>query len=161
MIDYLEEVLEEEREETLSQSRRVAVRPRSGRPAGEPGTESAAAAGAGAEDRGEARAAPAPAEDGETAPGEIAAVEAPEDARGSSWGDWLPRTEGETGAASALLGALARTARSVRAIRGSAGVMTVTLPPAERPANRGVDVEALDLAVQRDARRYDGGFELY
>ena len=46
MIDYLEEVLEEEREETLSQSRRVAVRPRSGRPAGEPGTESAAAAGA-------------------------------------------------------------------------------------------------------------------
>ena len=88
-------------------------------------------------------------------------MEAPEDARGSPWGDWLPRTEGETGAASALLGALARTARSVRAIRGSAGVMTVTLPPAERPANRGVDVEALDLAVQRDARRYDGGFELY
>ena len=141
MIDYLEEVLEEEREETLSQSRRVAVRPRSGRPAGEPGTESAGAAGTGA--------------------GEIAAVEAPENALGSPWGDWLPRTEGETGAASALLGALARTARSVRAIRGSAGVMTVTLPPAERPANRGVDVEALDLAVQRDARRYDGGFELY
>ncbi len=161
MIDYLEEVLEEEREETLSQSRRVAVRPRSGRPAGEPGTESAGAAGTGAEDPGEARAAPAPAEDGETAPGEIAAVEAPENALGSPWGDWLPRTEGETGAASALLGALARTARSVRAIRGSAGVMTVTLPPAERLANRGVDVEALDLAVQRDARRYDGGFELY
>jgi hypothetical protein len=39
--------------------------------------------------------------------------------------------------------------------------MTVTLPREGGETTEVRDLEALDLAMQRDARRYDGGFQLY
>ncbi len=57
--------------------------------------------------------------------------------------------------------ALSRTGRSLRALRSGPGVMTVTLPDGGGETAAGTDLETLDLAMQRDARRYDGGFPLY
>lgn len=61
-----------------------------------------------------------------------------------------------------LCQALGRTQRAVRlaeASRGGTAAQTVPVP--EGAEERRADWEALDRAVQRDARRYDNGFALY
>lgn len=63
-----------------------------------------------------------------------------------------------TGAA--LLSALTRTALAAGQIRQQGRPLAVTLA-GEVPRAVGPDLEAMDRAVQRDARRYDGGFPLY
>ena len=160
MIDYLEQVLEGEEDETLWQEkRRVAVAP--------PGKESAQEAPAvmrsavradGPEESGPVPAAEGPEEEFGLMP-ETEWTGDPED-RGDPWEDWLPRTDGTGETAGALLGDLRRARRGSRAARSGQRVMTVTWPVTEN-APAGLDAEALDLAVQRDARRYDGGFALY
>ena len=73
----------------------------------------------------------------------------------------LPLAEERAEAAGVLLQALSRTGRSLRALRSGPGILTVTLPGESGETAAGADLESLDLAVQRDARRYDGGFPLY
>ena len=60
-----------------------------------------------------------------------------------------------------LYAALRRTAGLSRLAAGGGGTIPVVLPAASAPVETGQDWEALDRAVQRDARRYDGGFSLY
>ncbi len=66
---------------------------------------------------------------------------------------------GRSGAAN-LAGRLRRTGRVSRIARGEAPGLTVTAPEAAGGPG-GMDLLELDRAVQRDARRYDGGFSLY
>ena len=72
-----------------------------------------------------------------------------------AWG-----TGGREEAAGILLRALGRAGRVSRTVRGGIGTAVVTLPGETAPVPE-PDVEALDLAVRRDARRYDGGFQLF
>lgn len=162
MIDYLAALLgeqvEEETVEALS-GRQVAVRRK--RTATTGGQENA-----GGERNGEAL----PGEERETdvrfeetddwqgaAPGldTLAAVEGEDRA-----GIWLAETRAGREGGNALYEALGRTARVARLAGGGRETVTVTLPsgPVE---HSGEDWSALDRAVQRDARRYDGGFALY
>jgi|GEM_PF-1426227 len=163
MIDYLAQVLEEEEQESLRiGGRRVAVRPGEREKPGEEGLPEVGGTD-GVQETEEETILRLPAETEVESPAAPAASEEemtiPEEGK-TAWGDWLPRTDGGTDAAAALLGSLRRAGRSVRAIRGGTGVMTVTLPePGGQTA--GPDVEELDRAIQRDARRYDGGFELF
>lgn len=60
-----------------------------------------------------------------------------------------------------LYAALRRTAGLSRLAAGGGGTIPAVLPAASAPAETGQDWEDLDRAVQRDARRYDGGFSLY
>lgn len=71
-----------------------------------------------------------------------------------------PPEDGREEAAAVLLRSISRAARVAGTGRGGGGTALVTLADADSPA-REPDVEALDLAVQRDARRYDGGFQLF
>ena len=163
MIDYLEEALtEEQEEETLQQGRRTAVRPPKKKRPEEP--EAGGAKSLQAEEAGQEEIR-VPSEDGteET----LEQVLSPE--------EWVPpalrevlRKEGRlplaeerTEAAGILLQALSRTGRSLRALRSGPGVLTVSLPGESGGTAAGTDLESLDLAMQRDARRYDGGFPLY
>lgn len=57
------------------------------------------------------------------------------------------------------LGRLARTGDAAALARSRRGSVTVTAPEQELPPALGA--EDLDRAVERDARRYDGGFALY
>ena len=173
MIDYLEAVLAEEREEEFpAQSRRVAVRPPEKRKKPDPiGTEKPRSPES---EPAETRAAPA---EGETAevPGVTPAEETAEETAallfGEEWMDpalqeapgrgWISQAERPAEAAGVLLEALSRTGRSLRALRSGPGIMTGTLPEAGAGAAEEPALEALDLAMQRDARRYDGGFQLY
>ena len=59
-----------------------------------------------------------------------------------------------------LLEGLRRAELAAGAIRHQGGPVTVTLPEEGIPG-KGLDLERIDRAVQRDARRYDGGFFLY
>lgn len=59
-----------------------------------------------------------------------------------------------------LLDGLRRAGRAAGAIRYRGSPVTVALPEEGFPGT-GVDLECIDRAVQRDARRYDGGFFLY
>ena len=165
MIDYLEEVLEEtDREDTVpAGGRKTAIRPARKTSPEEPGGTVLRRKGipAGEEEKD------APADRAEEAgPGAEQNEKTPEAEglvpdRADLWADRLPRTGKGQEAAGLLLGAMAAAGRSVRALERSApGIMTVTLPDAG-PQSPGPDLEALDLAMQRDARRYDGGFELY
>ena len=59
-----------------------------------------------------------------------------------------------------LLEGLRRAELAAGAIRHQGNPVTVTLPEEGIPGG-GLDLERIDRAVQRDARRYDGGFPLY
>ena len=59
-----------------------------------------------------------------------------------------------------LLGMLNQAAQAAGMVHGPGKSLTVTLPRETARAG-GLDLETLDRAVQRDARRYDGGFPLY
>ena len=59
-----------------------------------------------------------------------------------------------------LLEGLRRAELAAGAILHQGSPVTVTLPEENLPGT-GWDLERIDRAVQRDARRYDGGFFLY
>lgn len=73
---------------------------------------------------------------------------------------WVEPLEGRTVGSAVLAQRLRRTNRVSRLARGGGSTVTVTLPDRSSPAPA-LDLLALDRAVQRDARRYDGGFTLY
>ena len=62
--------------------------------------------------------------------------------------------------AATLLRLLTQGTRAVEGLRQRGNPMTVTLVEGSSRAEH-LDLETLDRAVQRDARRYDGGFFLY
>lgn len=160
MIDYLEELLEEEAAVDLEGNLLTVVGHRRGAPptgeeeAGEeddPDRLSPGAAQAGQKAR-------LPAVEEDTAEGESASLEA---AAAAPAGErtWAAAQARETGAAG-LVWQLRQASRAARlALPGQASV-TVTLPGGESAPGR-LDLLELDRAVQRDARRYDGGFPLY
>lgn len=157
MIDYLEELLEEEAAADLEGNPLTVVGYKRGRPpTGEEETD-------GEDDPGRL---PAPAETAgqqarlleemETAEREARLLEeaenAPEGAR--------IEAQGQPAGAAGLIRQLRRTRRAARlALPGQTSV-TVTVP-GEGSSPGSLDLLALDRAVQRDARRYDGGFPLY
>lgn len=59
----------------------------------------------------------------------------------------------------AVYRSLVQSEQAAGTVRGPGRRLTVSLP--EAPASAGLDPQALDRAVERDARRYDGGFWLY
>lgn len=69
------------------------------------------------------------------------------------------RRGGDGAPESGLYHALRRSEGRAAFARGGSRQLTVALP--EVPALGGLDAETLDRAVERDARRYDGGFGLY
>ncbi|MDO4516153.1 MAG: hypothetical protein Q4C76_03335 [Bacillota bacterium] len=73
---------------------------------------------------------------------------------------WAEPLEGRTVGSAVLDQRLRRTGRVSRLARGGGSAVTVTLPDRSSPAPA-LDLLDLDRAVQRDARRYDGGFTLY
>ena len=73
----------------------------------------------------------------------------------------LPQPGGQPMGPAQLYAALRRSAGLSRLAAGGGGTIPAVLPAASAPAETGQDWEALDRAVQRDARRYDGGFSLY
>lgn len=161
MIDYLAEALTEGREEELlSRGRRVTVRPPKEKKEEDPET-----GGTRPPDEGPARTETSvPAED---PPGDGKEESLPPEEwiapelRAVFRQDRLLRGEERPEAAGTILQALSRTGRSLRALRSGPGVLTVTLPDGGGETAAGTDLETLDLAMQRDARRYDGGFPLY
>lgn len=162
MIDYLERLLEEdEAAETLVGGRRVAVAIPREQDAGK-SEEEAPAAGedGGAESLEAALAGVRVLESLEDAPGLGEESEFPEEDGAAGAGAWLWQEQERSSAAGELLRAFQKTGRSVRAVRGGQGTVTVTLPETAGRAGEW-DVLELDKAVQRDARRYDGGFSLY
>ena len=72
-----------------------------------------------------------------------------------AWGE-----SGREEAAAVLLRALGRTGRVSRTVRGGLGTAVVTVPGENAPDSE-PDVESLDRLVRLDARRYDGGFQLF
>lgn len=68
--------------------------------------------------------------------------------------------EEQTVSSAILAQRLRRIGRVSRLARGGGSTVTVTLPDRSSPTPA-LDLLALDRAVQRDARRYDGGFTLY
>jgi len=104
---------------------------------------------------------------GETALGAVSA-EGPEEGpwgRGTisglqpgTEGAYIPQ-KGRGEGSQAVYRSLVRSERAAGAVRGPGRRLTVTLP--ETPASGGLDAQELDRAVERDARRYDGGFWLY
>ena len=73
---------------------------------------------------------------------------------------WAEPLEGRTVSSAVLAQRLRRIGRVSRLARGGGSTVTVTLSDRSPPAPA-LDLLALDRAVQRDARRYDGGFTLY
>ena len=106
-------------------------------------------------------------EPGESALGEIPAEEREEaPLAGGVISGLRPGTEGaytsRRGAAEgpqAVYRRLVRSEQAAGAVQAPGRRLTVSLP--EVPAPAGWDPQALDRAVERDARRYDGGFWLY
>ena len=164
MIDYLEALLEEDEEEEIRPGggRMTLVR----------------------KSRGSEREESAP--EGETVIGEEAlpfelpyterwvefvpegeketAFEESEEQIGTDWSEDVESLEGlnETrrGSVTALYEALRRAGRTAEAVSG--GTRTVTAATEEeRPVEKSFTLTELDRAVERDARRYDGGFTLY
>lgn len=70
------------------------------------------------------------------------------------------RESGREGAAGILLRALGRAGRVSRIVHGGSGTAVVTTPGETTPAWE-PDMESLDRLVRLDARRYDGGFQLF
>lgn len=157
MIDYLEELLEEEAAADLEGNPLTVVGYKRGRPpTGEEETDG--------EDDPDRLSAPF-----ETAGKETRLLEALETAAGEARlleERERPREEariepqGQQTSATGLIGQLIRTRRAARLASPGQTSVTVTVP-GEGSSPGKVDLLALDRAVQRDARRYDGGFPLY
>lgn len=157
MIDYLEELLEEEAAADLEGNPLTVVGYKRGRPpTGEEETD-------GEDDPDRLSAPPETAgrearllEALETAAGEVRQLE---EAEGALEGARIG-TQGQRTGAAGLIGQLSRTRRAARLAAPGQTSVTVTVPgEGSRPST--ADLLALDRAVQRDARRYDGGFPLY
>lgn len=73
---------------------------------------------------------------------------------------WAEGGEAPRLGAEVLLTALARASLAAGQIRRG-GHPLAAAEPGEFPRQEGLDLEAIDRAVRRDARRYDGGFPLY
>ena len=73
---------------------------------------------------------------------------------------WAESLEGRTLGAAELARQIRRTGRVSRLAREGGIPVTVPLPEASG-STAAPDLLDLDRAVQRDARRYDGGFTLY
>lgn len=84
-----------------------------------------------------------------------AAKESPSDLPLASGGSLSP----EEPSGAAWLRRLARTAEAAGYVRDRRGVLA--LPAPEEASLPAMGAEELDRAVERDARRYGGGFELY
>ena len=84
----------------------------------------------------------------------------PDQPAGPDLPPWLPETEPDGAAGQGLYEALAKARNAVRLVRQGQGGVTVTVPAAS-PAAPGLDLLTIDQAMERDARRYDGGFPLY
>ena len=162
MIDYLEEALTEEKEaENLPQGRRTAVRPPKQKRPEKPEADKEGSVRAEGPAQEETRV---PSDQGTEEPMEnvLSLEEVPSELQKALRRDGrLPLAEERAEAAGVLLQALSRTGRSLRALRSGPGVLTVSLPGESGGTAAGTDLESLDLAMQRDARRYDGGFPLY
>ena len=188
MIDYLEALLEEENEETgegLLPGRRVLVRAAAGlspapsyeteeerggdeafplaEPAeGETGLWSQTAALARQAAWPEETVLPR-REPGEPEEGEEASALLPERLQWERWAAEAallsPAVRRETEGA-VLYEALRRAAQTARAGRMGPGTVSLTLPDRAAPAP-GLTLTDIDRAVQRDARRFDGGYTLY
>lgn len=88
----------------------------------------------------------------------LAEILAGEEKRGRSWMDG--GTVADSGA-QVLLAGMGRARRAAMTLfrrENGAGNLAA---PGEGPATSGLQLEELDRAVERDARRYDGGFSLY
>ena len=143
MIDYLSPLLEEETGLDWQEPVRVPAADRKG--SGAPDPERPAAAGV----------EPLAQTMGQVQGHDLAHGEAPD-------GDllWAEPLEKRTLGAAVLAQRLRRTGRVSRLAQGGGTTMTVTLPEQVR-SSQSLDLLALDRAVQRDARRYDGGFPFY
>lgn len=73
---------------------------------------------------------------------------------------WAEPLEKRTLGSAVLAQRLRRAGRVSRLAQGGGTIMTVTLPEQVR-SSQSLDLLELDRAVQRDARRYDGGFPFY
>ncbi|MGM9579289.1 MAG: hypothetical protein ACI3VS_07890 [Evtepia sp.] len=157
MIDYLEELLEEEAAADLEGNPLTVVGYKRGRPpTGEEETDG--------EDDPDRLSAPSETagqearllKERETAAQEVRLLE--EGESGSE--ETRIEARGQQTGAADLMGQLNRTRWAAQlALPGQTSV-TVTVPgEGSSPGN--LDLLALDRAVQRDARRYDGGFPLY
>lgn len=157
MIDYLEELLEEEAAADLEGNPLTVVGYKRGRPpTGEEETDG--------EDDPDRLSAPSETasqearllKELETAAQEVRLLEEGE----SVSEETRIEARGQQSGVADLMGQLNRTRRVARlALPGQTSV-TVTLP-GEGSSPGSLDLLALDRAVQRDARRYDGGFPLY
>lgn len=166
MIDYLEALLDEETKETLphpKRRRKMALGRKSLAEEEKSASTDAAPARTVALDETVATALGEIEQEADTGymisalhgPGMAAQQNAPSDSL-----NWTTRQTGGM-TPSQLYEALGRTARLSRtAFSGSSPPPTV-LTVESTTGEKNQDWEALDRAVQRDARRYDGGFSLY
>lgn len=143
MIDYLSPLLEEETSLDWQEPVRVPAADRKG--SGAPDPEDPAAAGV----------APPTQTRTQVQGHDLANGEAPD--RDLLWGEPL---EKRTLGAAVLAQRLRRTGRVSRLAQGGRTAVTVTLPD-QGGTRQSLDLLELDRAVQRDARRYDGGFPFY
>ena len=159
MMDYLEALLGQAgEEEWMASSRRVILGRRTTVQAGDPSEEEETAEGESLLlQSGEGSGAP---EGDLSLKGETPVGEELEGMDGTARRAdlWMAREGGrEEGAP--LYEALRRTAQVAQLAAGGRETVALTLPG--ETAGRQEDWTALDRAVQRDARRYDGGFTLY
>ena len=73
---------------------------------------------------------------------------------------WVEEAADQRPGAVRLLAMLSRAAQAAGRVQQQGKPVTVTLT-GENTRSGQMDLEAVDRAVQRDARRYDGGFPLY
>ena len=79
---------------------------------------------------------------------------------GSGRPSWAEEAAGSLSGAVHLLTGLRRAAWTAGAVRQQGKPLTVTLA-GENARSGELDLHTIDRAVRRDARRYDGGFPLY
>lgn len=156
MIDYLEQLMEEPEELLMEEPKRAAVRKRTAEnqtlapenPAEKPAWQDLSSE--------TGRIQEEPVREGVAVPLTNWAEEA-EGVQGKSWDELRA---GEYPAGVGLLEEMKRAARAAERIHTQQNGVTVTLPE-EKRGNPQMDILAFDRAVERDARRYDGGFSLY
>lgn len=88
----------------------------------------------------------------------LAEILAGEEKRGLSWMDGGTAVDSGAQVLLAGMGRARRAAMTLFRRENGAGDFAA---PGEGPAASGLQLEELDRAVERDARRYDGGFSLY
>lgn len=97
-----------------------------------------------------------------TAAGRTGAVETVEAGAAVELAGLVSGEEGaRNGGAADLLERLTRARQVVRQLDGSGGTGSTVVTQVEQGRDGGLGLDALDRAVQRDARRYDSGFTLF